>query len=184
MECDVAAAALFAIASTHWRLLDSARGERIALMTDARSAAFESPAFANAERFVLRAVPAGALIVEQGTPPPGLFVVLHGEADVWVTDAATDGRARVAVLHEGDVFGELSLLTGAATTASVVAPRGAVLLHLGPADFAAVRDDLPAVVTELVELSEARRGELEEMVGTLADEGSEEVVDDAWLVPA
>jgi UDP-N-acetylglucosamine--N-acetylmuramyl-(pentapeptide) pyrophosphoryl-undecaprenol N-acetylglucosamine transferase len=31
-----------------------ARGERIALMTDARSAAFASPAFTNAERFVLR----------------------------------------------------------------------------------------------------------------------------------
>jgi UDP-N-acetylglucosamine--N-acetylmuramyl-(pentapeptide) pyrophosphoryl-undecaprenol N-acetylglucosamine transferase len=31
-----------------------ARGERIALMTDARSAAYESPAFGNAERFVLR----------------------------------------------------------------------------------------------------------------------------------
>lgn len=31
-----------------------ARGERIALMTDARSAAFDSPAFGNAERFVLR----------------------------------------------------------------------------------------------------------------------------------
>jgi UDP-N-acetylglucosamine--N-acetylmuramyl-(pentapeptide) pyrophosphoryl-undecaprenol N-acetylglucosamine transferase len=31
-----------------------ARGERIALMTDARSAAFESPAFGNAERFVLK----------------------------------------------------------------------------------------------------------------------------------
>jgi len=31
-----------------------ARGERIALMTDARSAAFESSAFANAERFVLK----------------------------------------------------------------------------------------------------------------------------------
>jgi len=30
-----------------------ARGERIALMTDARSAAFDSPAFANAERFAL-----------------------------------------------------------------------------------------------------------------------------------
>ncbi|MDB5317962.1 MAG: UDP-N-acetylglucosamine--N-acetylmuramyl-(pentapeptide) pyrophosphoryl-undecaprenol, partial [Rhodospirillales bacterium] len=30
-----------------------ARGERIALMTDARSAAFDSPAFANAERFLL-----------------------------------------------------------------------------------------------------------------------------------
>jgi UDP-N-acetylglucosamine--N-acetylmuramyl-(pentapeptide) pyrophosphoryl-undecaprenol N-acetylglucosamine transferase len=31
-----------------------ARGERIALMTDARSSAFESPAFGNAERFVLK----------------------------------------------------------------------------------------------------------------------------------
>jgi UDP-N-acetylglucosamine--N-acetylmuramyl-(pentapeptide) pyrophosphoryl-undecaprenol N-acetylglucosamine transferase len=31
-----------------------ARGERVALMTDARSAAYESPAFANAERLVLR----------------------------------------------------------------------------------------------------------------------------------
>ena len=31
-----------------------ARGERVALMTDARSAAFDSAAFANAERFVLR----------------------------------------------------------------------------------------------------------------------------------
>ena len=31
-----------------------ARGERIALMTDARSAAFESPAFGSAERFVLK----------------------------------------------------------------------------------------------------------------------------------
>ncbi|WP_198373446.1 glycosyltransferase, partial [Roseomonas rosulenta] len=30
------------------------RGERIALMTDARSAAYDSAAFANAERFVLR----------------------------------------------------------------------------------------------------------------------------------
>jgi UDP-N-acetylglucosamine:LPS N-acetylglucosamine transferase len=30
------------------------RGERVALMTDARSAAYDSPVFANAERFVLR----------------------------------------------------------------------------------------------------------------------------------
>ncbi len=32
----------------------AARGERVALMTDARSSAFESPAFGGAERFVLR----------------------------------------------------------------------------------------------------------------------------------
>lgn len=54
-----------------------ARGERIALMTDARSSAYESPAFGNAERFVLkgsgiagrgaRAAAKGALALAAGT---------------------------------------------------------------------------------------------------------------------
>jgi UDP-N-acetylglucosamine--N-acetylmuramyl-(pentapeptide) pyrophosphoryl-undecaprenol N-acetylglucosamine transferase len=54
-----------------------ARGERIALMTDARSAAYESPAFGGAERFVLkgsglagrgaRAAARGALALTAGT---------------------------------------------------------------------------------------------------------------------
>jgi UDP-N-acetylglucosamine--N-acetylmuramyl-(pentapeptide) pyrophosphoryl-undecaprenol N-acetylglucosamine transferase len=54
-----------------------ARGERIALMTDARSAAYESQAFGNAERFVLRgaglagrgvkAAARGALALAAGT---------------------------------------------------------------------------------------------------------------------
>jgi UDP-N-acetylglucosamine--N-acetylmuramyl-(pentapeptide) pyrophosphoryl-undecaprenol N-acetylglucosamine transferase len=54
-----------------------ARGERIALMTDARSSAFESPAFGGAERFVLkgaglagrgaRAAARGALALAAGT---------------------------------------------------------------------------------------------------------------------
>ncbi|MES2712954.1 MAG: undecaprenyldiphospho-muramoylpentapeptide beta-N-acetylglucosaminyltransferase [Pseudomonadota bacterium] len=48
-----------------------ARGERIALMTDARSAAFDSPAFANAERFSLP----GA-----GLSGRGVFSALRGAA--------------------------------------------------------------------------------------------------------
>jgi UDP-N-acetylglucosamine--N-acetylmuramyl-(pentapeptide) pyrophosphoryl-undecaprenol N-acetylglucosamine transferase len=54
-----------------------ARGERIALMTDARSAAFESPAFGSAERYVLKgsglagrgagAAARGALALAAGT---------------------------------------------------------------------------------------------------------------------
>jgi UDP-N-acetylglucosamine--N-acetylmuramyl-(pentapeptide) pyrophosphoryl-undecaprenol N-acetylglucosamine transferase len=54
-----------------------ARGERIALMTDARSAAYDSPAFGNAERFVLKgsglagrgakAAAQGALALAAGT---------------------------------------------------------------------------------------------------------------------
>ena len=136
-----------------------------------------------AERFNVRVVSAQTCLVEQGAPPPGLFVVLHGDADVWVT--ALDGeRARVAVLREGDVFGELSLLSGAPTTASVLVPRGAVVLHLSVEDFQGVRGALGAVLSALTELSDTRRGELNELASALADEGAEEIVDADWLTLA
>ena len=131
----------------------------------------------------MRVVSAQTCLVEQGAPPPGLFVVLHGDADVWVT--ALDGeRARVAVLREGDVFGELSLLSGAPTTASVLVPRGAVVLHLSVEDFEGVRGALGAVLSALNELSDTRRGELNELASALADEGAEEIVDADWLTLA
>ena len=68
-----------------------ARGERIALMTDARSTAFDSPAFANAERFVLKGsglsgrgvLPAakGAMALAAGTlQARGLLRGLHAAA--------------------------------------------------------------------------------------------------------
>jgi len=53
-----------------------ARGERIALMTDARSAAFESPAFANAERFVLRGAGLAGRGVKQAIS--GAFALASG----------------------------------------------------------------------------------------------------------
>jgi len=136
-----------------------------------------------AERFNVRVVPAQTCLVDQGAPPPGLFVVLHGDADVWVR--SSDGeRARVAVLREGDVFGELSLLSGAPTTASVLVSRGAVVLHLSVDDFEAVRGALGAVVSALAELSDTRRGELNELASALADEDAEEIVDADWLTLA
>ncbi|MCB4823002.1 UDP-N-acetylglucosamine--N-acetylmuramyl-(pentapeptide) pyrophosphoryl-undecaprenol N-acetylglucosamine transferase [Roseicella aerolata] len=70
-----------------------ARGERIALMTDARSSAFDSPAFANAERFVLRGsglsgrgalrAAKGAMALAAGTlQARGLLQRLHAAAVV------------------------------------------------------------------------------------------------------
>jgi UDP-N-acetylglucosamine--N-acetylmuramyl-(pentapeptide) pyrophosphoryl-undecaprenol N-acetylglucosamine transferase len=70
-----------------------ARGERVALMTDARSSAFDSAAFANAERFVLRGsglsgrgplrAAAGALALAAGTAQArGLLGRLHASAVV------------------------------------------------------------------------------------------------------
>lgn len=99
-----------------------ARGERVALMTDARSTAFDSPAFANAERFVLKGsglsgrgalrAAKGALALAAGTlQARGLLRDLHAAAVVGfggypsvppLLAALTmlGGRRPVTVLHE------------------------------------------------------------------------------------
>ncbi|MGG5810388.1 undecaprenyldiphospho-muramoylpentapeptide beta-N-acetylglucosaminyltransferase [Falsiroseomonas sp. CW058] len=100
----------------------AARGERIALMTDARSSAYESPAFGGAERFVLkgsglagrgaRAAARGALALAAGTMEArGILKRLDAAAVVGfggypsvppLLAARTLGRARrpVTALHE------------------------------------------------------------------------------------
>jgi UDP-N-acetylglucosamine--N-acetylmuramyl-(pentapeptide) pyrophosphoryl-undecaprenol N-acetylglucosamine transferase len=99
-----------------------ARGERVALMTDARSTAFDSPAFANAERFVLKGsglsgrgvlrAAKGAAALAAGTlQARGLLRDLHAAAVVGfggypsvppLIAALTmlGGRRPVTVLHE------------------------------------------------------------------------------------
>lgn len=129
-----------------------ARGERVALMTDARSSAFDSAAFANAERFVLRGsglsgrgplrAAAGALALAAGTAQArGLLGRLHASAVVGfggypsvppVLAALTmraGGRRPATVLHEQNgVLGRANRL---------LAPRASALA-LSFADTAAV----------------------------------------------
>jgi UDP-N-acetylglucosamine--N-acetylmuramyl-(pentapeptide) pyrophosphoryl-undecaprenol N-acetylglucosamine transferase len=127
-----------------------ARGERIALMTDARSSAFNSPAFANAERFVLKGsglsgrgalrAAKGAMALAAGTlQARGLLQRLHAAAVVGfggypsvppLLAALTMFGARpVTVLHEQNaVLGRANRL---------IAPR-ADLLALSHAATAGV----------------------------------------------
>ena len=65
-----------------------ARGERIALMTDARSTAFDSPAFANAERFVLK----GSGLSGRGAATKGGYNV-QGGPQTFFRNRAVGGTA-------------------------------------------------------------------------------------------
>jgi len=135
--------------------------------------------------FELRATGAGAEVFAQGVSSPGLFIVLHGQAEVW---ARGDGgeRIRLATLTEGDAFGEFSLLTGQPTTAAVRMPEGGALLHLSAANFERLRPQLGRLESGLTELMEVRRTELDELVGLVEaperDGTNFEIVDDAWLL--
>jgi rhodanese-related sulfurtransferase len=82
-----------------------------------------------------RKVAAGEIIVAQGEPGDRYYVIVSGEAEVIVTDPITDETARVAVLRDGDAFGEESLLLEGSRTGTVRMTSPGLLLALGKADF-------------------------------------------------
>ena len=87
------------------------------------------------ERMVERPVAAGGTAVTQGEPGDSYYIILSGDAEVWVTDPLSDETARAAVLSDGDAFGEEALLLEGNRTASVTMNSPGRLLVLSKPDF-------------------------------------------------
>jgi CRP-like cAMP-binding protein len=96
-------------------------------------------------------------VVRQGEPGRSMFVVRRGEAAV--TLAGTEGE--VARLRSGDVFGEMSLLTGEARTATVTAATDCDLLEIDVEGFRRVVLENPSVLERVTSVASARREELD-----------------------
>ncbi len=129
--------------------------------------------------FQVRSIQPGEEVFAQGTTAQGLFLILHGEASV-MTNRESGRRIHVADLFEGDTFGEISTLTGEATTASVWMPQGGLLLHLPLEAYQSIRSLVPKLDQKLRELMETRKSELADFVEPL-DSGFEEL-GEAWLL--
>ena len=99
---------------------------------------------------------AGEAVVRQGHSGRSLFVVVRGEASV--TLSGTQGE--VARLKAGDVFGEMSLLTGEARTATVTAATDCDLLELEADGFRRVVLANPSVLERITTVTSTRREEL------------------------
>lgn len=98
---------------------------------------------------------AGQVLVEAGGPGRGLFVVLHGECDVMGRSEL--GAVRLKRLGPGDVFGEMSLLSGDPTSASVIAATEVSLLSLSRAELDAFAAAHPALSERLARIAATRR---------------------------
>lgn len=103
------------------------------------------------QRFRARDAMAGETLIREGQPSDGLYVVLTGELAVDV------GGRHVATLKEGEVFGEISLLTRSVTMASVKTTRRTSLLRLPRADFDQLIMSHPQILELVAELTDERR---------------------------
>jgi CRP/FNR family cyclic AMP-dependent transcriptional regulator len=90
-------------------------------------------------------VPAGQVIVTEGSPGHEFFLILEGQAVV------RRNNRRVAMLGTGQYFGELSLLDRAPRNATIVADSDVILLVIGQREFSAVLDAVPSVSRKLLE---------------------------------
>lgn len=89
-------------------------------------------------------VPAGKTLVKEGEPGREFFVILSGEVSVTV-----DGK-EVAVLREGQWFGELALIDPAPRDATVVTLTPCELMIIESRRFLPLLDEVPVLSHKLM----------------------------------
>ncbi|HSN91207.1 MAG TPA: cyclic nucleotide-binding domain-containing protein [Anaeromyxobacteraceae bacterium] len=152
---------LLALAGKHPHLADSLRRfYRQRLLANAMSLSPVFRPFPVGERklimsrFRSRDVEPGDVVIREGEPSDGLYVVLAGAVEV----VKRRGPAEVAVgrLQEGDLFGETSCLRKSPATATVRALRRATLLRLPRSAFDELVLAYPQILELVADLSEER----------------------------
>ena len=103
-----------------------------------------------AQRFEVVEVDAGSALITQGTRADGLYIVMAGKVEV-----VRDGKT-IATLITGDVFGEMSLLAGRGSIASVRTATRVLALRMPATTFREVIMTYPQVLAYLGDLSSRR----------------------------
>ncbi len=96
-----------------------------------------------AQALDVRQVGAETVVVEAGASGRSLFVIVEGLLEV------RDASGVLATLGAGDVFGEMSLLTGAPRSATVAAATDAVLFEISDHHIRPILQRRPSLADEL-----------------------------------
>jgi ATP-binding cassette subfamily B protein len=114
-----------------------------------------------ADRFATESFAAGKAIVEEGDPGEKFYILVRGALDVWRQDAGEGGQpGRIAVVEEGDFFGEVALLANVPRTATVRARTTSIVLSLARDQFQSLLASSPPLRKALEGVAERRRHQL------------------------
>lgn len=99
----------------------------------------------------LKKIPKGSTIITYGDPARNLFIIVSGVADAY------DGSGlHLSSMRKGDVFGEMSLVSGNAVSATVKATEAVSVVFISGQDFKHVFDKYPSVQTYLIRVLSKR----------------------------
>jgi len=113
-----------------------------------------------AARFDTEKCKPGDAVFEEGSKGDKLYIIVQGKVDVTRADAENE-KVLVAVLHDGDYFGEMALLSGEPRTATVKARTPCVFLTLNREQFAKLIDEAPGLRDEFEEQVKRRQAQLD-----------------------
>jgi small-conductance mechanosensitive channel len=120
-----------------------------------------------AAQFAFAPFARGEAVTHEGAQEDGLFMIVRGEAVVRI---GKDGAAReVARLGPGQVFGEMSLMTGEARAATVIAATDLVCYRVDKPVFQSLLKNHPEVAEQVAEVLAARKVALDAARGELGD---------------
>lgn len=92
---------------------------------------------------------AGDVIVRQGNPGVGIFVIVSGKVKIVKTNESGK-RLDLATHGPGEVIGEMSVLDGAPRTADVIAEGETTCLVLSSWDFNSFMETHPEVALQIL----------------------------------
>jgi CRP-like cAMP-binding protein len=112
-----------------------------------------------AEKFRMKQSAPNEVMITEGKSSDGLYVVLHGS--VQVAASAKGKSVGLARLKEGDIFGEMSLLTRKPATATVTSQGNSIVLRLPKESFQELVLTHPQILELVSELTEKRKSATE-----------------------
>jgi CRP-like cAMP-binding protein len=114
------------------------------------------------DKFIAMETKKGQVLVKEGQPGIGLFLILAGDAEVKKQDG--DSTIPIALLKEGDIFGEISLIKNVDATATVIAGHDGEVLFISAKDFKQIVRKTPKLWQILDEMSDERIKESKRLI--------------------
>ncbi len=97
----------------------------------------------------------GDIILRKGEPGRSLFILVSGRVEV-----VSDDGMSIAFMDSGDVFGEMSLLSGDPVGATIKVVEPVTVLYISAADFKKILNEMPMLQLNFTRLLARRMAEI------------------------